>query len=40
MSYLAIYLIVVGIAMLANYQFWNRVDPLEPEVRAESVEAV
>jgi hypothetical protein len=35
MTYLAIYLIVVGIAGFYNKRAWDFIDPLEPEVRAQ-----
>lgn len=39
MTYLAIYLIVVAIVLWANYRFHSVIDPLEPEGKAEAVEA-
>lgn len=40
MSYLAIYLIVVGIVLLANYRFWSVMEPLEAKGKADVVEVV
>lgn len=40
MTYLVIYLIVVGIAGLANMRAWDFIEPLDTEGKAEAVEAV
>lgn len=39
MTYLTLYLIVLGIVLWANYRFHSAIDPLEPEGKAEAVEA-
>jgi hypothetical protein len=39
MTYLAIYLIVLGIVLWANYRFHSAIDPLEPEGKAREIEA-